>query len=93
MQEIDLFKYCLLEKEQIIIFDYLSKPPFKINNKRDDIYIYDEFEKNQITFDKIDKKEINKVYNCYNKIKSKENISFEDLKLLRLLNAEYYYLN
>ena len=49
--------------------------------------------KNQITFDKIDKKEINKVYNCYNKIKSKDNISFEDLKLLRLLNAEYYYLN
>ena len=93
MQEIDLLKYCLFEKEQMIIFDYLAKPPFKIKNKTDDIYIYDEFEKNQITFDKIDKKEINKVYDCYNKIKRKENVTFEDLKLLRLLNAEYYYLN
>ncbi len=75
----------------MVILDYLSKPPFKINNIKD-IYIYEEFENKQVNFGKIGKKEINEIYDSYNKIRKKENISFEDFKLLRLLNAESGYL-
>ena len=92
MQEIDLFKYCLFDKEQIFILDYLAKPPFRINNKEINC-IYNEFEKDQYTFKSIGKKEIDSVYNSYNKIRKKEDVTFEDLKLLRLINAEVEYLS
>ena len=93
MHEIDLFKYCLLDKEQFIIFDYLSRPPYKIDGKKNDDLIYHEFEKEQNAFSKIGKNEIDKICNAYNIIRNKEDITFEDLKLLRLINAEIDYLS
>ena len=92
MQEIDLFKYCLFDKEQIYILDYLAKPPFRISHKEIDC-IYNEFEKDQYTFQTIGKKEIDNVYNAYNTIRNKDDVTFEDLKLLRLINAEVEYLS
>ncbi len=92
MQEIDLFKYCLFDKEQIYILDYLAKPPFRISHKEIDC-IYNEFEKDQYTFQTIGKKEIDNVYNAYNIIRNKDDVTFEDLKLLRLINAEVEYLS
>ena len=91
MHEIDLFKYCLFDNDQIIILDYLSKPPLKTNNKKN-IYIYEEFEKKQVGTKKIGMKEINQIYDSYKKILNKKHISFEDFKLIRLLNAESDYL-
>ena len=93
MHEIDLFKYCLLDKEQFIIFDYLSRPPYKVDGKENDDLIYHEFEKEQNAFSKIGKNEIDKICNAYNIIRNKEDITFEDLKLLRLINAEIDYLS
>ena len=93
MHEIDLFKYCLLDKEQFIIFDYLSRPPYKVDGKENDDLIYHEFEKEQNAFSKIGKNEIDKICNAYNIIRNKEDITFEDLKLLRLINAEINYLS
>ena len=92
MQEIDLFKYCLFDKEQIYILDYLAKPPFRLSHKEIDC-IYSEFEKDQYTFEVIGKDEIDKVYNSYNTIRNKGDVTFEDLKLLRLINAEVDYLS
>ena len=37
-------------------------------------------------------KEINQIYDSYKKILNKKHISFEDFKLIRLLNAESDYL-
>ena len=93
MHEIDLFKYCLLDKEQFIIFDYLSRPTYKVDGKKNDDLIYHEFEKEQNAFSKIGKKEIDKICDAYNVIRNKEELTFEDLKLLRLLNAEIDYLS
>ena len=87
MQEIDLLKYCLFDKEQSVLFNYLASPPFTLNSKISNS-IYKEFEKEQVVFGKIKKKEIDEVYNCYNTIRNKNDITFEDLKLLRLINAE-----
>ena len=50
--------------------------------------IYNEFEKDQYTFQTIGKEEIDNVYNAYNIIRNKNSVTFEDLKLLRLINAE-----
>jgi hypothetical protein len=38
MQEIDLLKYCLFDKDQIMIFDFISKTPFKIGNEGEEIF-------------------------------------------------------
>ena len=87
MQEIDLLKYCLFDKEQIILFDYLASPPLKTSSNKMNA-IYKEFENEQVNVCKIQKKEIDQIYNCYNTISNKNNVTFEDLKLLRLINAE-----
>ena len=96
MQEIDLLKYCLFDNEQITLFDYLASPPLfdylaspplKTSSKKMNA-IYKEFESEQVNVGKIQKKEIDKVYDCYNIIRNKNSVTFEDLKLLRLINAE-----
>jgi hypothetical protein len=87
MQEIDLLKYCLFDKEQITLFDYLASPPLKTSSKKMNA-IYKEFESEQVNVGKIQKKEIDKMYDCYNIIRNKNSVTFEDLKLLRLINAE-----
>jgi hypothetical protein len=87
MQAIDLLKYCLLNKEQISLFNYLAIPPLKTNKKAFD-GIYKEFESQQNDFQKFRKNEIDDIYKSYNSIMNKDDITFEDLKLLRLIRAE-----
>ena len=91
MQEIDLIKYCLFDHEQMILFEFLSKPPIKFGNQNDKC-IYKEFEKNQQNIKQLGTKEMNVVFNSYNNIRNKKKICFEDLKLLRLIKAENDFL-
>ena len=46
MQEIDLLKYCLFDEEQLNLFEFLSKPPYKFT-EIDNYNIYKEFEDKQ----------------------------------------------
>ena len=91
MQEIDLIKYCLFDHNQLKLFKYLSTPPVKLSEKN--IGIYREFEEHQTNYTKIDKTEIDDLYNSYKEIAKKKDITFEDIKLMRLVNAELDYLN
>ena len=91
MQEIDLIKYCLFDENQMKLFRYLSTPPVKLSEKN--IGIYKEFEEQQINYSNIGKNEIDKLVDSYIKIDKKKDITFEDIKLLRLVNAEVDYLN
>ena len=91
MQEIDLIKYCLFDDDQLKLFKYLSTPPVKLSEKN--IGIYQEFEKQQINYSKMEKKEIDEIYNSYKQMAKKKDITFEDIKLMRLVNAEIEYLN
>jgi len=91
MQEIDLIKYCLFDDDQLKLFRYLSTPPVKLSEKN--IGIYQEFEKQQINYSKMEKKEIDEIYNSYKQMAKKKDITFEDIKLMRLVNAEIEYLN
>ena len=92
MQEIDLFKYCLFDNEQLTILDYLSKPPFRIEKNKNNIYKYEDFEKTQKTLNSFEKNDIDNIYNSYNKIINKKNLSIRDLKLIKFMNAEIEYL-
>jgi len=92
IQEIDLIKYCLFDKEQFILLNFLSYPSFKINlNSVNEIY--QEFENEQLSYKKIQKKEIDDIFNCYNSIKNKNNMTYKDFKLLKLIDADVEILN
>jgi hypothetical protein len=91
MQEIDLLTYCFLDHDQYKLFEYLSKPPVKFED--DQSNIYNEFLDRQITYKAISKKEIDQLYKSYNNIRGKDDILFEDIKLLRLVNAEVKFLS
>ena len=91
MQEIDLLKYCLFDQNQLKLFKYLSTPPVKLSEKN--IGIYQEFEEQQINYSKIEKQKIDDLYNTYKEMAKKKDITFEDIKLMRLVNAELDYLN
>ena len=91
MQEIDLLKYCLLNKEQINLFDFLAIPPISLGNN-DNNSIYKEFENRQKKNKKYGIEEINELFKSYNIIRDKKEICFEDIKLLRLIRAEIDFL-
>ena len=91
MQEIDLLKYCLFDEEQLNLFEFLSKPPYKFT-EIDNYNIYKEFEDKQTKLGVLGKHEINNLFNSYKKIRDKKNLTFEDLKLLRLVKADVEFL-
>ena len=91
MKEIDLFKYCFFNKEQINLFDYLAIPPINLGNDNNNNSIYKEFEK-QKRIKKYGVEEINEIFKSYNSIRDKKEICFEDIKLLRLIRAEVDFL-
>ncbi len=91
MQEIDLLKYCLFDEEQSTLFKFLSKPPIQLGTGP--LGLYKEFEQSQVNYKKLDKPEIDALYHSYKTIRDKEEITFEDLKLLRLVTAEIKFLN
>ena len=91
MQEIDLLKYCLFDEEQLNLFEFLSKPPYKFT-EIDNYNIYKEFEDKQTKIGVLGKREINNLFNSYKKIRDKKNLTFEDLKLLRLVKADVEFL-
>ena len=90
MQEIDLLKYCLFDEDQTTLFKFLSKPPIQLGSGP--LGLYKEFEEQQVNYKRLDKPEIDALYHSYKTIRDKEEITFEDLKLLRLVTAEVKFL-
>lgn len=70
MQEIDLLVYTLLDHDQVKLFDFLSRPPLKIDH--DKLDIYNEFQSRQSLFVRIGKRQIDDLYKAYNNIRIKE---------------------
>ena len=86
MQEIDIMKYCLFDEDQLTLIKFLSKPPVKLGYTP--FGVYSEFENQQKSNHLIGKKEINELFSTYINVRNKDEITFEDLKLLRLVKAE-----
>ena len=79
------------DEEQLTLFEFLSKPPYKFTEIDND-QIYKEFEGTQTKLGILDKNEINILFESYKKIRDKKNLTFEDLKLLRLVKADVEFL-
>ena len=91
MQEIDLLKYCLFDKDQIMIFDFISKTPFKIGNEGEEIF-YKEREKIMVNRKNIRKDDMDEIFNSYRIIRIKDTFNFEDIKLLNVVKSEVEFL-
>ena len=91
MQEIDLLKYCLFDKDQIMLFDFTSKTPFKIGNDGQEI-IFREREKIMINKKNFEKDDLDDIFNSYRIIRIKDELSYEDIKLMELVKSEVEFL-
>ena len=91
MQEIDLLKYCFFDKDQIMIFDFISKTPFKIGNEGEEIF-YKEREKIMVNRKNLRKDDMDEIFNSYRIIRIKDRFNFEDVKLLNVVKAEVEFL-
>ncbi len=91
MQEIDLLKYCFFDKDQIMIFDFISKTPFKIGNEGEEIF-YKEREKIMVNRKNLRKDDMDEIFNSYRIIRIKDRFNFEDVKLLNVVKSEVEFL-
>ena len=91
MQEVDLLKYCFFDKDQIMLFDFISKTPFKIGNDGEEIK-YKEREKIMINRKNLRKDDMDDIFNSYRYIRIKDTFNFEDLKLLNVVKSEVRFL-
>ena len=70
IQEIDILKYLLLDKNQLAVFNFLSKPSVS-NLYSDSDDIYQNIEKNREFHDDIKMKELSEIVKNYNTMKEK----------------------
>ena len=91
MQEVDLLKYCFFDKDQIMIFDFISKTPFKIGNEGEEIF-YKEREKIMVNRKNLRKDDMDEIFNSYRFIRIKDTFNFEDVKLLNVVKSEVEFL-
>ena len=70
IQEIDILKYLLLDKNQLTVFNLLSKPSVS-NLYSDSDDIYQNIEKNREFHDDIKMKELSEIVKNYNTMKEK----------------------
>ena len=75
MQEIDLIKYLLLNKDQVKLFNFISKPSISMSyTNSDNIYI--DFHKNKLIKSKLKDEEIEEIIESYKVLENKtENIT------------------
>jgi hypothetical protein len=83
MQELDILKYLLLSKDELTVFNFLSKPSIYISNRKSAISIQTEEEITKSN-------DIWRIYESYKKINtnSEMNIPYLTLKLIEIFNSE-----
>ena len=90
MQEIDILKYLLLDKDQVNMFNFLSKPSIsKLYSDSDDIY--QNIQKNREFQDELKMEELIKIIKSYDLLKDKTDDVNE--KLFYLFDYEVDNLN
>ncbi len=86
MQEIEVIKKVLFDKEKMVLFDFVSKPSFKMCIRPDEKFLkFDDLD-NPVKL--YDKNYIDNVYHYYDKIKNKINKHYETRELLKLVTSE-----
>jgi len=72
MQEIDLIKYLLLDKNQIQLFNFISKPSVSMNYSDSDD-IYKTYRENKLMTSKLKQEELETIIESYKLLKSKND--------------------
>ena len=78
IQEIDIMKYLLLDKNQLMIFNFLSKPSVS-NLYSDSDDIYQNIEKNREFHDDVKMKELSEIMKNYDSMKAKTDDIYNKL--------------
>ena len=92
IQDINLLKYIIFDFDQLLLFNYLERKAVKLNDKKEN-KIYDRYKKKIESKWVYNRNESDEVYTTFKRICKKKQINFEDIKLIRLLNAEVDYLS
>ena len=92
VQDINLLKYIIFDFDQLLLFNYLERKAVKLNDKKEN-KIYDRYKKKIESKWVYNRNESDEVYTTFKRICKKRQINFEDIKLIRLLNAEVDYLS
>jgi len=92
IQDINLLKYIIFDFDQLLLFNYLERKAVKLNDKKEN-KIYDRYKKRIESKWVYNRNESDEVYTTFKRICKKKQINFEDIKLIRLLNAEVDYLS
>ena len=92
VQDINLLKYIIFDFDQLLLFNYLERKAVKLNDKKEN-KIYDRYKKKIESKWVYNRNESDEVYTTFKRICKKKQINFEDIKLIRLLNAEVDYLS
>jgi len=92
VQDINLLKYIVFDFDQLLLFNYLERKAIKLNDKKEN-KIYDRYKSKIENKWVYNRNESDEVYTTFKRICKKKQINFEDIKLIRLLNAEVDYLS
>jgi hypothetical protein len=86
MQEVDILKYLMLSADQLYLFNFLSKPSISTNDVSS--MVYTEFQMEQKRTLTLTQDEIHKMQECYKSILGQDTITYQDKKLINLVDAE-----
>ena len=89
MQEIDILKYLVLDKDQVKLFNFLTIPSISVNSIDSDDY-HKNFLKTNVSNLKLDNMEIHELIKTYSSIKNKNDEL--NHRLLKLFDHELDYL-
>ncbi len=88
MQDIDMMKSFLFDGDKKLLFDFASKPSFKMNFNMEEEESAKDVGDSDSNKREYNKKEIEKIYNAYGQIKKKKTLSLGTKKLLKIIDDE-----
>ncbi len=89
MQEVEVIKKVLFDKEKMILFDYVCKPSIKMSIRSDENFLG--FTDPDNPEKEFGKEYIDLLYHNYSRIKMKSNKHYETRQLLKLVDSELTY--
>ena len=92
IQDMNLLKYIIFDFDQLLLFNYLERKAIKLNDKKEN-KIYNRYKSKIENKWVYNRNESDEVYTTFKRICKKKELNFEDIKLIRLLNAEVDYLS
>jgi len=88
MQEVEILKYLLLDKDILKLMNFISKPCVSMSNKKIEDLEYKEFFENTENSNNISNENIDNVKNSYDNLVSKKQMSYTEERIIKLFNMQ-----